>query len=318
MAYQIKSRVLIFRSICGELRRILLFIPYLFLLAFLSAHDAPTQDYTVGKGDTLYSLARRYGVSVNEIMRVNSLESSTELKPGMLLKIPAKNFPGQGSRSEESTKSGYSTHTVSAGETFYAISRRYSMPMSELLALNGLTPNAVLRQGQTLVVKGSSSANTGSATPVRKKTMAGSSAFNDVADYYWPASGRREVLDDKLEGVRILALDRSLVYAVRDGTVMWQGPYRSYGVVTLIASSDGYIYLYGGNVHFLVNAGQEISKGDPLGKVDSEVGNQLAGQSQAYQGYNQKLATANQYPNQVYFSVFRNGEFVPVQNAPRS
>ena len=298
------------------------FVPLSLILALatrLVAYDTPTQDYEVRSGDTLYSLARRYGVSVNEIMSVNELENSSELKLGMLLKIPAKKFSGRGKRSEESIKSGYSIHTVAPGETYYAIARKYFMSTDELLELNGLSANGMLKQGQKIVVKALAEESR-PKKPRHNVSAQNSGISNDVAkeDYYWPASGRREALSGKVEGVRIMARDQSLVYSVRDGRVLWQGPYRSYGSVTLVASEDGYIYLYGGNVHFLVNTGQEIRKGEPLGKVDSEVGNQLAGQSQIYQGHNKQLAKAKKYPSQVYFSVFRNGEFVPAPNAPRS
>ncbi len=282
----------------------------------LRAYDAATQDYSVSRGDTLYSLARRYGVSVNEIMRINELDNSSELKPGMLLKIPARSFPGRGKRSAASTQSDYSTHNAAKGETFYSIARKYGMKLDELLELNGLDANAVLRPGQKLVVKVPGN----NPSPGRTSASFNSIDFNDVAldDYFWPVAGRREILSDKMRGVRILALDQSLVYAVRDGRVVWLGPYRSYGAVALVASDDGHIYLYGGNVHFLINIGQDVQKGEPLGKVDSAVENQLAGQSRIYQGYNEQLATAQRHPSQVYFSVFRNGEFIPTQNAPRS
>ena len=43
--------------------------------------------YTVKSGDSLYKIAQKYpGVSVNEIMRINSISSN--IKPGMKLKIP--------------------------------------------------------------------------------------------------------------------------------------------------------------------------------------------------------------------------------------
>ena len=322
MAQEMRHYLFVFKAIPVFFNRALWTIQPLFrlfvllwfgsLFLSLSAYDIPTQDYRVRRGDTLYSLARRYGVSVNEIMHINELESSTELKQGMLLKIPARDFPGQGKRSEASTQSAYSAHVVVRGETLYAIARQYAMPLDELLELNGMGLDTVLKQGQTLVVRSLV------ANKYKDRDESDFDSTNALPDgAYWPVAGRREMLKGKLEGVRILARDRSLVYAVRDGKVMWQGPYRSYGVVTLVVSHDDYVYLYGGNVHFLVNIGQDIRKGDPLGKVDSEVENQLNGQSQIYQGPNQQLARANRYPNQVYFSVFRNGQFVPIREAPR-
>lgn len=233
-------------------------------------------DYTVRKGDTLYSLARRFSISVNELMRVNKLDNPNSLSLGMVLHIPDEQNQGAVSQYQRAgTQQGFTTHVVSSGQTLYYIARLYSMPIDELLEVNGLSPNSTINVGQQLIVRNDNSSNVASSQK-------------------WPTPGNRELLSNKLEGVRILGKQDSLVYAVRSGTVMWQGPYRNYGVVALIVSEDGYVYLYGGSVHLLVNTGQNVSVGEPIGKIEDQ-------SSQPY----------------VYFSVFRNGEFINIEQAPR-
>lgn len=62
-----------------------------FLLAFLGLALAQAT-YTVAPGDTLYSIARRYGTTVEELMRLNGLESFL-LQPGQVLKLPRGKGP---------------------------------------------------------------------------------------------------------------------------------------------------------------------------------------------------------------------------------
>ena len=271
---------------------------------FLAAYDA--SGYRVRKGDTLYSLARRYGVSVEELMQANGLKDSADLQLDMLLRVPQKDKKQNeqyGKLSERQTteeaKQGYGLHTVARGETYYSIAKSYEMELKDLFSLNKLDAGAPLRPGQVLTV----------SAAARRGLNGGRTRASEAEDsYFWPISGKREVLDGELQGVRILALDQSLVYAVQDGRVIWQGPYRSYGPVALLASADGHVYLYGGNVHFLVNIGQDVRTGEPLGKIDTG--------DQRYSGPAQLIATKKDY-GQVYFSVFYKDAFVPVEAAPR-
>ena len=75
--------------------------------------------HTVAKGETLYSISRKYGLTVEKIKELNKL-SSNELAIGQTLKLAHK------------TK----THTVVKGDTFYSISRKYNISVKELQALN--------------------------------------------------------------------------------------------------------------------------------------------------------------------------------------
>lgn len=59
--------------------------------AIVTSNNAPTQDYKVSAGETLYSISKRFGTTVEDITRINGL-TSTVLTPGQVIKVRA----GQG------------------------------------------------------------------------------------------------------------------------------------------------------------------------------------------------------------------------------
>lgn len=96
--------------------------------------------YVVKKGDTLYGIARSYGISVDELKAANNLTSNT-LTVGSTLVIPSKQ--------NENTSQDY--YIVQPGDTLYKIANKYNMTVNELKTLNNLTNN-VLNIGQRLKV----------------------------------------------------------------------------------------------------------------------------------------------------------------------
>ena len=68
---------------------------------------------TVHKGDTVYSLSRRYNVPIRSMIEVNNLKPPFILSKGARLRLPAP-----------------SVHIVQKGDTIYSISRRYNVDMS--------------------------------------------------------------------------------------------------------------------------------------------------------------------------------------------
>lgn len=92
-----------------------------------------TLSHTVAPGDTLFSIARRYGTTVEELMRLNGLENFL-IQPGQVLKIPGK---------------AEGTHVVAPGDTLFSLARRYGTTVEALMALNGLATSS-LKVGQML------------------------------------------------------------------------------------------------------------------------------------------------------------------------
>lgn len=103
----------------------------------LPSPTVPEDTYEVQRGDTLYSIAAKYGLTADELKEANNLDSNI-LSIGQLLKIPTK---------EEA--SSESTYTVKKGDSLYSIAREFNTTVDEIKRLNNLFSN-LLSIGQEL------------------------------------------------------------------------------------------------------------------------------------------------------------------------
>lgn len=93
-------------------------------------------EYVVKKGDTLYSIARKYNTSVDNLKSINNITTDS-LAIGQIIKLP----------STSSTASD--TYIVKKGDSLYSIARTYNTSVDKLKEINNLTSNA-LAIGQVL------------------------------------------------------------------------------------------------------------------------------------------------------------------------
>src|SRR5690554_3132035 len=111
--------------------------------------------HIVKSGETLNSIARKYHLQLNYLAALNDLPRTAALRIGQRLKIEG-DLDSSSNRTAESaavsSASGKATeaYTVKAGESLNAIASRTGISVAELAALNGLSPRAGLRVGQTL------------------------------------------------------------------------------------------------------------------------------------------------------------------------
>lgn len=95
--------------------------------------------YVVQKGDTLYSLAKRYNVSVEQIQEINRL-SSEMIKEGQTLEVSALVGTHIEHEKQNNTENGEnSTHTVHRGDTLYSLAEKYDVTIEQIQQENGLT-----------------------------------------------------------------------------------------------------------------------------------------------------------------------------------
>ncbi len=114
--------------------------------------------YTVRPGDTIVGIAKRFGVTVEEMLRANGLTSqeAKELQVGRVLNVPVG---GQASSPGAPVPTATATpaprrYTVKPGDTFVGIARRFRVNVENLMAANGMT-NAearLIRPGQELII----------------------------------------------------------------------------------------------------------------------------------------------------------------------
>ena len=133
--------------------------------------------YTVQAGDTLYSIARRSGMSLNTLLSINGLSQSSVIRPGQTLSVSGNASQAtatQVSYQSAGSTSGNGTYTVKAGDTLYRIAYNHGISLTTLLSINGLSETSTIRPGQQLVVSGSAKATTSTtkATTVSYSTGA--------------------------------------------------------------------------------------------------------------------------------------------------
>ena len=108
-----------------------------------SSDETNYNNYIVVKGDSLYSIANKFNITVNDIKNLNNL-TSNNLSIGQTLKIPSLT----GNNTEEDI---YSTYIVKAGDSLYSIASLYQTSVNDIKNLNNLTSNN-LSIGQTLKI----------------------------------------------------------------------------------------------------------------------------------------------------------------------
>jgi len=272
-----------------KIRLLFFVISILFLPSALYADMV----HVLAKGETLYSLARYYGVSLESILQKNGISDPSALPVGTRLLIP--------SSAVETETSGSSTYTVKKGDTYYGIARKFGISVDELLTVNSRDASVLLKVGEKLKIRQNTETVSVSGSgrtekPAPAVESAASFSGSSVSIPMWPVSGTKVPLEGKLDGVAILADPGSYVYSVSAGSVVWTGPYRGFGEVALV-NSNGYIYLYGGNEDLFVNVGERVKAGTRIGRLS--------------------ISASGKEKKRMIFSVFRDGVPVEPEKAPR-
>lgn len=320
------------------MRTLLLLLIGLLLLAGQASAD--TVRHEVRPGETLYGIARNYGLTFQELARINGIASPDLVLPGTILTV------GQWYR-------------VERGDTLFGIARSHDTTIERLRQLNGLE-GSTIRVGQRLripVQRASSSGDTsvagntaapqgsptstgqppstgqptptgeaprpsgspaprpsgspeepattspGSVTEGREEipvavplAVAVEGPITFAEGGAWPVAGTRSPLEGKLPGVMIRSPRGTPVVAVSAGRVIYAGPHSSFGNVVFVQSGQGYIYVYGGQEQIQVEVGDLVTAGFVLGSVGVSPAEQTGA---------------------LYFSVWRDNQFVDPAEAPR-
>ncbi|WP_296020811.1 MULTISPECIES: LysM peptidoglycan-binding domain-containing protein [unclassified Treponema] len=300
-----------------------------FCSGFLSAELT----HTVQKGETLYSISKKYNTTVQSIADVNKI-GGTDIKIGQKLVIPEKSGAVQAktndSASKNDSKSGSKTeksnfekntqaYTVKKGDTWYAIARNFSVSVKQLYELNGTDEKSGLKVGQKIKIPALSAvaSNQNVKNTETSKTTAPTSKNSELKNQLpsvivdthnysekkgdpnlvWPVQ-KPEVayVNGKVSGVTLSAKKDEPVDAIKSGTVMFSGTYRGFGNVVFIQSKTGHIYAYTGLGKVLVSKGDYIDFKTQIGTAGID-------------SYSSK--------SQISLMVFQNGLPIDPAKAPR-
>ena len=265
----------------------------LFFVLFSFAGFAEDVIHIIEKGDTLYSISKKYNTPVDSILKKNNLSDPSKIKIGQKLIIPAASSAKNDKKTNIKTNSEELTHVIQKGDTLYALAKKFGVKFSDILKLNGLSEKTPLKIGQILKIpqgksQGSAKEQKSNSVQTDKQnkistTKAASdknsqavkpSTSTKQADskLLWPVPASKvSYLSGKITGVVIDSVKGQAVKAVSSGKVVSTGPHRGFGQVVFVQSKTKHIYVYGGMEKIVVKKGDTIAVGQKLGELGVEL-----------------------------------------------
>ena len=255
--------------------------------------------HVIMKGETIYSIARSYGLNADEVLKHNKINDPSKVQAGTKIRIPGTKGSAESSSIESSRNSAtpvriyppreaYDEYRVEKNDTLYSLARRYSISLAELLEMNGFSSNHVLKAGEKIRVpvlaSVQSSGQSGTQNPSGQTGTTGSGTVNPPAApdnsgnttttikldpaVKWPIKVKEIAqITGKLNGVQLTGERQESVKNLTGGTVVSAGPYRGFGRVAIVQTSAGYLYVYGGCETLSVKEGDKVASGAELGKL---------------------------------------------------
>lgn len=294
-------------------------LTFISIFLFLSFCIFADTSYKVNKGDTLYSISRKYQITVAELRAANNLSENDVLKAGQKLIIPEADIStavalsgNNNNKSDSPVNTSNTTEIeVKKGDTLYSLSKKYGLTVADLLTINNLDSSSVIKVGQKLKVRTTSlsnasqnkskAANVNNDIKVVEKapdTRTYGATVTADTNTKWPVSNPKITqVKGKISGVQLSAKENEKVLCIHEGTVMYVGTYRGFGQVVFVQSKTGLIYAYTGLGSVKVKKGEYVVAAAELGSAGIDP---ISGKSQ------------------ITLMVFQNGQPIDPGKAPRS
>lgn len=251
--------------------------------------------YQVVKGDTLYSIAFRYGLDYRDLAKKNGIEPPYNIAVGQILALNLSSAKAP-------------EYIVKKGDTLYSIAKANGQSVDFLAGVNDLTAPYTLEVGQKLYlarhngnsatvakvettvpvagekeVKVSASSkdtavktqkeakvSTVASTPV----VSGKSRTVSGVSWTWPAQGKVvkqfSLAEHGNKGIDIAGTRGQQILAASDGQVVYAGnALRGYGNLIIINHDNEFLSAYAHNDVLLVKEGQKVKRGQQIAKMGS-------------------------------------------------
>jgi murein DD-endopeptidase MepM/ murein hydrolase activator NlpD len=216
-------------------------------------------DYQVQSGDTVASIANKFGISADTIRWANNL-SGDKIKIGQTLKI----LPVTGV-----------AHVVSAGDTVYSIAKKYDADSQAIVdfPFNTFTDDETfeLAIGQTVIVPDGVMPTGTTATPRPRQMTPNAGSVTASGQFVWPTQGTiTQYFSWYHPGIDIANNAEPLDVAADSGNVVYAGWDTSgYGNMVLINHGNGFETRYAHLSQIMVISGQTVQKGQTIGRMGS-------------------------------------------------
>ena len=218
-------------------------------------------EYPVQAGDTVSSIAAKFGVSEETVMWQNDLTKKSVLKPGQIVEV----LPVTGI-----------SHKVQKGETIYSIAKKYQTEPQGILDFPFNTfvndETFALAVGQTIIVpEGTPPAEAPAPSAFARRTPDAGTVTASGA-FIWPASGSiSQRYSWYHKAIDISNKSAPDIIAADAGTVIIAGwpTNEGYGNRVVLDHGNGYQTLYAHMSKVYVSVGQRVKRGDSLGQMGS-------------------------------------------------
>jgi murein DD-endopeptidase MepM/ murein hydrolase activator NlpD len=278
----------------------------------------------VQPGDTIFVLSRRHGVSIDSIIELNGLKNGSSLRPGQRILLPAgaRNVhanqvarapapaaapaPAETPAPAAEPSGGWDgQHTMKAGDSLYAVARRYKVSLTELQRINAITEPNKVRIGTVLRVPGQgqpSAPNYAPGTyagpparsrlvnapveaetqplPERRVAALGGRATDAgpaesaAGKFRWPVRGRiisgfgKRPDGTHNDGVNLAVPQGTEIHAVEGGKVAYAGnELKGYGNLVLIRHDNGWVSAYAHAEQLLVRRDDIVRRGQVIARA---------------------------------------------------
>lgn len=213
---------------------------------------------TVGRGDTISQIARRYQVSALDMIDANDLTDRDRIYPGQVLRVPGSTRP---------PAPAYAARTVPVPHS----KPRKTTRSAPAITLASYTPrdddNTILDQAQSVIDRlAGGGPNTSDVSAYQD-----SARDPGIARFTWPLSGRiispfgKSASGERNDGINIAAHLGAPIRAAAAGVVTYSGnELKGYGNLVLIKHEGGYVTAYAHAERTLVNKGEKVAKGQVI------------------------------------------------------
>jgi murein DD-endopeptidase MepM/ murein hydrolase activator NlpD len=215
-------------------------------------------EYEVQAGDTVGSIAAKYGLQTLTIISANGLGPNGIIRVGQKLRI----LPVNGLIVK-----------VKKGDSISKLAKTYKSDVAGILEINGLADDQALAVGTELILPGGKTPP--ALAPKRTTNYAAGtlpSPVDNGGTFLWPTSSRRitQYYNWRHTGLDIGGPVGTPLFAAESGTVVFSGWNRGgYGNMVLIDHGGGYWTRYAHATKLLVSAGDIVKRGDTIALMGS-------------------------------------------------
>ena len=222
--------------------------------------------YIVESGDTISTIAQKFGITVNTVLWENSLSSYSVIRPGDDLDI----LPESGL-----------THKIRSGDTLGAIARANDVEVEDILEANNMSLNSKLSIGQKLLIPGGSKIVRVATVAKTTKSYTGIEAIKNIVKpapqktvankMAWPTVGNRitQYYSWRHKGLDIANKTGTPLFAADTGTIEFVAWSNGYGYNIIIDHGGGKKTRYAHMSKFYVSKGDNVTKGEAIGEMGS-------------------------------------------------